>query len=104
MPTRPASVLLIPKDDDEFENMILELYEELWNSKNLDRNGRSGQRQNGVDIFGIPEGQTEYSGIQCKRVVKLTEKQVDDEIEKANPDVFHLLLQIGDHILEEAWL
>lgn len=51
-------------------------------------NGRSGQEQHGVDVYGIPEGKTRYFGIQCKskdRLVgaELTEKEVRKEVENA---------------------
>ena len=47
-----------------------------------------GQSQNGVDIYGIPNGYDNYWGIQCKGKddyanSQLSEKEIDDEIEKA---------------------
>ena len=51
------------------------------------RNGRSGQSQHGVDIYGKPvhlKGRgSEIAGAQCKRVEALTEKDIKNEIEQA---------------------
>lgn len=56
-------------------------------------NGRLGQDQSGVDVFGIPKGESEYWGIQCKGKSEYNDEQydhpqfttteIDQEIEKA---------------------
>ncbi len=55
----------------------------MWDDHTVVRNGRSGQRQNGVDIYGRPQYfKGDYAGIQCKdREVKLSE--IEAEISKA---------------------
>jgi len=55
----------------------------------IKKNGRNGQSQAGVDVYGVPKGQEKYWGIQCKGKdeyvnAKLTKKQIDKEIKKAN--------------------
>jgi hypothetical protein len=40
------------------------LWSEIWNDDNVQRFGRNGQPQHGVDILGRPNGGIE--GIQCK--------------------------------------
>ncbi|WP_024768068.1 hypothetical protein [Aquimarina macrocephali] len=52
------------------------------------RNGRSGQAQARIDVYGIPYGEDSYLGIQCKgkdeyTAKQLTEKEIQQEIEKA---------------------
>lgn len=54
----------------------------------IKKNGRNGQSQSGVDVYGIPKGETGYWGIQCKGKdeytdAKLTKLEIDNEIAKA---------------------
>lgn len=75
----------LPKPDDpaEFEKMVREAYALRWNSPNLQINGRRGQSQAGVDLFG-EDDLGRLAGIQCKLYSKgLTLKTVETEVEKA---------------------
>ena len=72
----------------DFETLCKKLWGEIWECKEIKKNGRTGQTQNGVDVFGIPLGETQYYGIQCKGKdeysnKQLTEQEIIDEIEKA---------------------
>jgi len=87
MPTIASSELLVPKSWDESEDICADLFGQIWNDPNVVRYGRSGQRQDGVDIRGcLPDGR--IAGVQCKRrrqwpVVELTTKEIDDEVAEA---------------------
>jgi hypothetical protein len=72
-----------PTDWGEFESIVLDAMSIRWTSPDLQKNGRSGQGQQGVDIYGLNNlGQP--IGIQCKkRKGKLKEKEVDTEIANA---------------------
>lgn len=77
-----------PENWQDFEELCHKLWKEIWASPETQKNGRSGQSQNGVDIYGIPRGEAQYYGIQCKGKDEYTHKQVtsqevDTEIEKA---------------------
>lgn len=78
-----------PENWQDFEKLCKKLWGEIWNCPNtIKRNGRSGQKQNGVDVYGIPKGETQYYGIQCKGKDEytnstLTNKEIDEEIQKA---------------------
>lgn len=78
-----------PENWQDFELLCKKLWGEIWNCPDtIKRNGRSGQEQCGVDIYGAPNGGVEYYGIQCKGKdnythAKLTTKEIDDEITKA---------------------
>ena len=74
-----------PIDDVEFQEMIRDLFAQHWKDDNTLVYGRSGQGQNGVDVFGNPNKSNQNYGIQCKvRKEKiLTKKDIDDEIKKA---------------------
>ncbi|HYK76658.1 MAG TPA: hypothetical protein VEV16_06760, partial [Daejeonella sp.] len=67
----------------DFESLCKKLWGEIWNCPEIKKNGRAGQNQNGVDVYGIPEGEMGYYGIQCKGKDEYTDKQFsEDEILK----------------------
>lgn len=78
-----------PENWQDFERLCTKLWGEIWKCQDtIKRNGRLGQDQNGVDIYGMPDGEDEYYGIQCKgksdySKSELTEKEIDEEIENA---------------------
>ncbi|MGJ5134358.1 HTH domain-containing protein [Bradyrhizobium oligotrophicum] len=78
--------LLPPPSWDKFEEMCADLFSRIWNDTQLVRYGRTGQRQNGVDIYGKENGAD--SGVQCKGKrnwppTKLTIAEIDTEVEEA---------------------
>ncbi|MGC1861040.1 MAG: hypothetical protein WA733_07930 [Methylocystis sp.] len=82
-----ASQIPKPSDEQAFERASVALWRGLLNDPNVQRNGRRGQRQNGVDLFGMRNGDpAHYVGIQCKAKSEgrfLTEDEVRDEVKKA---------------------
>lgn len=58
--------LPIPQNWQDFESLCLVLWKEFWNDINAQKNGRSGQSQNGIDVFGTPIYSGKFSGVQCK--------------------------------------
>ena len=77
-----------PASWDEFEDMCCDLWRLLWNNPNAQKNGRQGQAQAGVDVYGQPDGGSEWAGVQCKgkdnyAEKTLTEKELRDEVDKA---------------------
>ncbi len=86
MPTIATSELPPPKSWDEFEDIVWNVYTREWHDHHAERYGRSGQAQQGVDIFGQPYWlKGGYAGIQCKRYAKGTLKinHVQKEIAEA---------------------
>ena len=76
-----------PKSWDAFEELCADLFEREWQYPQTERYGRQGQRQHGVDIFGLRNG-TDNAGVQCKGKSRwpaknLTKKEIDKEIIKA---------------------
>lgn len=72
-----------PKSWDEFEDICKSSFQLRWSNPNLTRHGRSGQKQDGVDIYGHDSFEL-FVGIQCKNTVStLTNSIIDDEIVKA---------------------
>jgi hypothetical protein len=95
MPTLSNSVLPIPKAWDEFEEITLDALKIKWDNPDLQKNGRSGQAQAGVDIFGKDYFFKEV-GVQCKKYENtLTIKTIKQEITKAEKfipslDIFYV--------------
>lgn len=78
-----------PSNWQDFESLCKMLWGELWGIPDkIKQNGRLGQSQSGVDIYGVPKDRQKYSGIQCKGKndelkSALTTKEIDQEIENA---------------------
>ncbi len=78
-----------PENWQDFERLCKVLWGEIWECPDtIKRNGRQGQAQKGVDIYGIKKGECVYRGIQCKGKddytnSQLTEAEIDNEITKA---------------------
>lgn len=80
--------ILKPENWQDFEELCKVLWGDIWQCAEIKKNGRSGQNQKGVDIYGIPKGEGGYYGIQCKGKDEyskaiLTAKEINTEIEKA---------------------
>jgi len=52
MPTIPSMKIPTPKDWQEFESLVRDAMILRWNSPNLQKHGRTGQAQQGVDVWG----------------------------------------------------
>lgn len=78
-----------PSNWQDFELLCKKLWGEIWKCEDtIQRNGWLGQKQNGVDVYGIPLGVSQYYGVQCKRKdeythAQLTKTEIDSEINKA---------------------
>jgi hypothetical protein len=66
MPTVQAMELPKPKNWQDFETMVRDAMSQRWKSPNLQKNGRPGQKQNGVDIYESDDIGRRV-GVQCKR-------------------------------------
>jgi hypothetical protein len=90
----------IPKinDSEKFEYLCRDLWKNETINDPVSFNGRPGQKQNGVDIFGRNTITDEWFGIQCKvreEGNSLSKQEIIDEIEKAqkfNPSLTRYLL------------
>ncbi|WDO14532.1 hypothetical protein MH928_07500 [Flavobacterium sp. WW92] len=78
-----------PENWQDFETLCKKLWGEIWGIPSvIKKNGRLGQNQFGVDIYGVPKGETNYWGIQCKGKdeysnAKLSQNEIENEILKA---------------------
>lgn len=88
MPTISALQLPPPKNWQDFEALCCDLWREVWEDPNAQKNGRQGQPQHGVDVFGRSCQDKEWAGIQCKgrdnyTNQRITEEELRDEVTKA---------------------
>lgn len=62
-----AKQIAPPKEWGTFEDLCHSLFKRVWKDALAQKNGRRGQKQHGVDVFGSPEGSKGiYQGVQCK--------------------------------------
>lgn len=77
-----------PKDWQAFERLCRDLWEHIWDDEYSQQNGRGGQRQNGVDVFGRNRKDQVTEGVQCKGKdgrydSALTIPELEGEVKKA---------------------
>jgi hypothetical protein len=79
-----------PKSWTDFEDLCHAIFRGEWNDRLAQKNGRNGQPQNGVDVFGSPNTVRDvFHGVQCKGKDrnygrKPTLKELTQEIAKAD--------------------
>lgn len=93
MPTIASSQVPPPKSWEEFEDITLSAAKQRWNSSKFYANGRKGQAQSGVDVWGH-DSAGEHIAVQCKNTVSGVSLQVV-ETEIANAEGFEPKL---DHL------
>lgn len=90
MPTIASSVVPPPKSWDELEDITLAAAKLRWGSVDFQRHGRTGQKQDGVDVFGHDDDDR-HIGVQCKNTVGgISISVIEDEV--ANAEKFEPLL------------
>lgn len=80
-----------PRDWPAFERLIRDLFARLLGDESVDLNGRNGQPQAGIDIWGTDRRSGNRIGIQCKgrsdvafgHGAALTEAELRAEVERA---------------------
>lgn len=78
-----------PKNWQDFEELCLRLWRDMWGDPNAQKNGRGGQNQHGVDVFGKSSYDGQLHGVQCKGKnanygAQLTDKEIYKEAENAD--------------------
>lgn len=89
-----------PANWEDFEDLCFHLWKSIWGDHASHPNGRKGQRQNGVDIFGKPPFNELYTGIQCKGKNENYDKQLTiDEIDKECTNAKDFKPQLGAFVM-----
>lgn len=87
-----------PANWQDFEELCFLLWSKIWEDHTTSKNGRLGQPQNGVDVYGRPQQLKETHGVQCKGKSNYLEKEltlneIESEISKVAkfvPTLSHL--------------
>jgi hypothetical protein len=74
-----SKTLRRPSNWPDFETLCKKLWGEIWQCEEIKKNGRAGQAQHGVDVYGVPESEVSYYGIQCKGKDEYTDKQFSEK-------------------------
>jgi len=90
MPTIASSSIPPPKSWDEFEDIMLSAAKLRWNSDAFFRNGRTGQKQDGVDVYGHDD-EDRHIGVQCKNTIEGVSSAILKK-EISNAEAFRPLL------------
>lgn len=70
-----------PANWQDFESLCCDLWREIWEDPNTQKNGRQGQPQHGVDVWGRPNQGSSYAGVQCKGKDNYADKSItEDEV------------------------
>jgi hypothetical protein len=66
----PRKEIPRPKEDDDFEDLVLALYRAVWQDPNAKLHGRSGQGQEGIDLYGEDRfgAQAQWRPVQAARL------------------------------------
>lgn len=91
-----------PTNASDFEDLCLSIFQCVWRDSTAQKHGRSGQSQNGVDIFGTENDK--LVGVQCKKKdlslnSKLTEAEIHAEVvlaESFTPRLTKLIIATTD--------
>lgn len=109
-----AKQIAPPKEWSLFEDLCHALFKVVWKDPLAQKNGRKGQPQHGVDVFGSAEGiRNAFQGVQCKGKDQnyggqATLKELRNEVSKAeefSPKLKHWILATtspSDSALQEA--
>jgi hypothetical protein len=76
-----------PANWQDFESLCLAVWRDIWGDPDAQKNGRLGQPQAGVDVFGSILHADGYHGVQCKlkesSAGELALREVSDGVRKA---------------------
>ena len=97
-----------PSSWNEFEDMVIDIVTSQYTNFSVNRYGRQGQSQKGIDI--ILSSLNVTIGIQCKNIDRLTSKDIDDIIKgiEINVDIIMIFVsterdvKIINHIIHKT--
>lgn len=93
----------------EFEELCLDIWTVIWGDETAQKNGRQGDPQKGIDVFGTPSGETKIQGVQCKGKTNyakktITKAELNAEIAKAEnfmPPISHFFMATSGGVSAE---
>jgi hypothetical protein len=72
-----------PRDWQAFQDVCLEVHKVIWDNPLAQKNGRGGQGQHGVDVFGRPRNHDKHHGVECKGHVDYEDQSLSESDLKA---------------------
>jgi hypothetical protein len=75
-----------PGNWEDFETLCLEVWRDVWGDPAAQKNGRRGQAQAGVDVFGQVGGHGAWRGVQSRSKLTPTAELTIEEVEQATAD------------------
>lgn len=83
-----SRALPAPRRWQDLESLAFDVYSRIWKTTDAELNGRGGQAQAGVDVYGTNRVENLYTGVQCKGKDAdyggaLTEAELRAEVKKA---------------------
>lgn len=85
-----------PQSWNDFEDICLALFREIWQDPMAQKHGRQGQAQQGVDFFGENRaGRGELYGVACIARTRLTQSEIEQYVSQAelfSPALAHFIL------------
>lgn len=101
-----------PSNWQDFERLCFDLFARFWKTSDAQFNGRSGQAQAGVDVYGTDRTEGRFTGVQCKGKdgdygIALKASELEAEVEKAKKfvpalEVFILATTAPDDVALQA--
>lgn len=76
MSYQPKMQLPPPDNWVAFEDLCWGLWKAIWRDDGAQKNGRNGQPQHGVDVYGRPGKGQSWAGIQCKGKENYTNQEL----------------------------
>lgn len=82
-----------PRHWQEFEEFCLAVFSEVWKDALAQKNGRTGQPQHGVDVWGGVDGNRQVSGCSAQRQGRVAELIIEiGKADKVEPALEHSVL------------
>lgn len=76
------------KSWEKFQQMVCELFREIWQDPHAQEFGRKGQKQDGIDIIGRRKGHKKYEAVQTTKELPLTKHKIKKDYDASqNLDV-----------------
>jgi len=69
------------KSWEKFQQMVCELFREIWQDPHAQEFGSKGQKQDGIDILGRRKGHKKYEAVQVTKETPLTKNKIKKDYE-----------------------
>ena len=78
------------KSWEKFQQMVCELFREIWQDPHTQEFGRKGQKQDGIDIIGRRKNNNKYEAVQVTKESPFTKHKIKEDYEASHNLDFEL--------------